>query len=172
MQREPKKHKKSLVIVPVVVLIVAAVFCALYAAGILRFGGEPSAQRDLTAKLGVMPNKTQEEMERVLNQLVDEGRFNIAINSNMTCENGTLNVGIENIPGNRYLMQVDLKLADTGEMIYSSGTIEPGYYIDEGKCEKQLSPGEYKAVAVFTAIDEQTDEHMGQSEIEVKITVQ
>lgn len=47
-------------------------------------------------------------------------------------------LGIENVPGNRYSLQIDLVLDDTGETIYQSGLIDPGYYIEYVELNKTL----------------------------------
>lgn len=62
--------------------------------------------------------------------VVDEGMFNISINTTPTFTNGKAEgpLQIENVPGNQYLMQVQITLDDTGELIYQTGLIEPNHH--------------------------------------------
>ncbi|MEF9864281.1 MAG: hypothetical protein RR777_04990 [Christensenellaceae bacterium] len=166
---ETKKKKKVWIAILTILIVAAVVVGTLMMTGVINIPHESKAQRDLAAKIGQLPNKSQEEIERVLDQVVKEGMFNITANSEMVSRDGNLTVGIENVPGNRYLMQVDVVLDDTGEIVYSSGIIEPGYFIEEAKTIKPIAPGEYKATAVFTAINAQTEEEEGKSAVEVTI---
>ncbi|MDE6357252.1 MAG: hypothetical protein K2L15_01535 [Eubacteriales bacterium] len=118
-------------------------------------------QRDLDALAGVLPGKSLEEIQRLLNEKVEEGMVNVSINPEPTFANGRAegSLGIENIPGNHYALQVDIQLNDTGEVVYQSGLLDPGFYINKVKLNKNLSKGDYPATAIFTAyyVDEQDE---------------
>lgn len=163
---EKQKNKKWIVALVVILAAAVVVMGVLLAAGTLE--REPKAQRDLEAQMGLLPNKTEDEIQALLDQVVAEGMFNISCNTNMTLADGKLNVQIENVPGNKYLMQVDVVLSG-GETIYSSGLIEPGYYIEQAECTAHLSPGRQDATAIFTAFDPETEDNMGKSAIEITV---
>ncbi len=57
--------------------------------------------------------------------------FQISIASEVTMENGASEapLQIENVPGNRYLMQVSITQDGTGELLYESGILDPNYHI-------------------------------------------
>ena len=172
MRPKEKKSKKWIGIVILLILAaLAAVFALKYCAPDTRTKGD----RDLDAMLGQMPGRTQKDYQDVLNKVVEEGMFNISINSNVWCTNGTAEVGIENIPGNHYLMKVELYLqGENGDKkLYESGLIAPGYYVEQTKIDTGgLKPGSYAAVAVFHAIDEEDETtEVGSSRMEITLTV-
>ncbi len=175
--RKNEKTKKNKKWIIVVVLLLAGAATAL---GMLRSGGAPPEissrnQRDMDAMLGQMPGKTQQDYNDVLNKLVEEGMFNISINSAIVCEGGVADLGIENIAQNRYMMQVDIYLQGKNgdKKVYESGIIAPGYYIERADVDTSgLAPGSYAAVAVFRAIDaEDETTEAGSSRIEITLTV-
>ena len=45
-----------------------------------------------------------------------------------------------------YALSFTLKLADTGEMIFATGSIEPGYRCTHVTLNRELEPGEYYAI--------------------------
>lgn len=118
--------------------------------------------RDEDALGGMLPGKTPQEIEDLLNQKVEEGMVNIGIQAEPVFEkNGERGrLGIENIEANRYSFQVTLTLEETGEVLYESGILDPGYYIEYVKLNRSLQAGDYRAAALFTtySLDESEDE--------------
>lgn len=134
---------------------------------------ESHAARDGNAELGQLAGKTDEEIQAELNRVVEEGMFDISIASDVTFADGQAEgeLRIENVPGNRYLMEVELTRDDTGEVLYTSGLIEPGYHIQAAPLAVDPGPGEYACTAVFTALDAQTEEVVGSAAAQVRVTV-
>lgn len=121
-------------------------------------GGE----REAEALQGSINLMTEEEIQEALNNIVEEGMFRISIASNIfAAEDGPAEVRIENNLQNRYIMQVTIYLDETGEEIYRTDLIDPGYYIQQTKFDKHLDPGEYAATAVFTALYPDTEAIVG-----------
>lgn len=129
-------------------------------------------QREAAALQGSLNIMTEEEIQEALNNTVEEGMFRISIASNIIAiEDGMAEIRIENNLQNRYIMQVTLYLDETGEEIYKTGLIDPGYYIQSAKFDKHLDPGEYAATAVFTALYPDTENIVGTIGANVKIHV-
>ena len=103
----------------------------------------------------------------------EEGMFNISINPDirMTSGRAEAELRVENIPANHHLMSVTLSRDDTGEVLYASGLIEPGYHIQAVPLETVLPGGSYTATALFTAYDLETEQPAGQAAARVRITV-
>lgn len=124
--------------------------------------GKSRLARDEAALGGMLPGKSEQEISDLLNAKVEEGMVNIGIQGEPVFEqNGKKGrLGIENIEANRYSFQVDLILDDTGETVYSSGIIDPGYYVEYAELNKTLQAGDYAATAVFTtySLDESEDQ--------------
>jgi len=131
-------------------------------------GGE----REAAALQGSINQMTEEEIQEALDNIVEEGMFRISIASNIIAiEDEPAQVRIENHLQNRYVMQVSMYLDETGEEIYRTGLIDPGYYIPEAPLAKHLDPGVYPATAVFTALYPDTEEIVGTVGAQVKLHV-
>ena len=67
-----------------------------------------------------LEGKTEEQIVEELNRIVEEGMFNISINTQPEFPDGSSpgNLCIENSPANHYLMVVEITLNDTGEDVY------------------------------------------------------
>lgn len=158
-------------------LIIGGVCLLLVIIGVLLYlllnSAKTPSNRDPNALVGQIEGKTQEEIQAELNKIVEDGMFNISINSMMTFESGTAegDVRVENIPANHMLMSVQIKLDDTGQVVYETGIIEPGYHIQNDKLDVPLAKGVYHATAMFTAYDPDTEARVGQAGAKVTITV-
>lgn len=155
-----KKGRKTWLILLLLLLVLAAGAAAFYFIYINK-SDQPRIDKEMAAKAGLLPTHSEEELQKLLNKTVEEGMVNISINPDPIFKDGKSagSLNIENIPANHYDLQVDITLEDTDEVIYSSGLIEPGHYVDNAKLEKTLKKGDHKAVAVFTAYypDNETD---------------
>lgn len=131
------------------------------------------ALRDADAELGQLAGKTDDEIRAELDRVVEEGMFDISIASDVTFADGRAegDVRIENVPGNRYLMKVELVADGTGGTLYESGVIEPGYHIQSVRLDVDPGPGEHVCTAVFTALDPQTEDVVGTAAAQVRVTV-
>ena len=171
MEEKTKKNGGAVKwVFPVVILILVGVIAWL----LLRPQEQPAGlTRAADAQLGQLEGKTEEEIQAELNRIVEEGMFNISINTAPTFENGKAEgpLQIENVPGNRYLMQVLITLDDTGELIYQTGLIEPNHHIQSAKLDVELEKGEYLATAVFNAYALETEEYVGSAGAKMTITV-
>jgi len=108
-----------------------------------------------------------------LYRIVEEGMFNISIASTVDFEDGASEgaIKIENVPGNRYLMQVDIVRDDTDEIIYQSGILEPNYHIQSARLDAELPAGTYACTAIFHALDPASEEEIGQAAANMTIRV-
>ena len=86
--------------------------------------------RDPNSTVGQYEGKSEAEIQAELDKVVQEGMFNISINPDirMTSGRAEAELRVENIPANHHLMSVTLSRDDTGEVLYASGLIEPGYH--------------------------------------------
>lgn len=158
------------------IIVAAAIVAVLAVAGaaVWLLAGAPDDFFDQNAKTGQAPYKTPEEMQAELDRIVEEGMFNISISSLIEFENGTApgKAYIENVPGNRYVMQVSIALDDTGETVYESKGIKPGNYIEDITLSKDIEPGDYAATATFSALDPDSLEEIGKAAAKVTLSVQ
>ncbi len=164
------KHKKSFVVWIVIasIAVILALLVGLY------FFMDSTQYKGGTGELGQLDGKTAEEIQEALDNYVEEGMLNISIASLIVFENGTSEgeLRIENVPGNKYLMQVDIARNDNGQVIYSSDPIEPNYHIQYGRLNTDLPAGEYECTATFYALDMDTREVQGQAGANVLVVVE
>lgn len=172
------KGRRMVAVAALIALVLAAL--ALAAAGyyflIYRPAhanpGATGGQRELAALGDRMERMSEEEIERALDEIIEEGMFRISIASQIVAvEDGMAQVRIENNPQNRYLMQVSVYLDETEAEIYATGLIHPGYCIPQAEFDAHLDPGEYGATAVFTALYPDTKAVVGTAAAQVKIYV-
>lgn len=171
-QQEPQKKKKKpasfwvALILAIIVIIIAILFG-------LQQCDSHGGLRDPNSSLGQLQGKSNEEIQAELNRQVEEGMFNISISSNVEFADGTSEgaLKIENVPGNRYLMQVTITDDATGQAVYTSGLIDPNHHIQTAKLDVDLEPGVYDCTALFTALDPETEEEVGQAAAKMTLNV-
>ena len=166
--------KKKSILLPVIIAIclIMAVLAAVWFF-VLRDQGYERYEFDTDAIAGRIQTMTEEEIQEELNRVVEEGMFNISIASAIVFESptGEGEARIENVAANNYHMQVDITLDETGETIYSSKLIKPGYSIPNIKLSKRLEPGRYEATAMFSAITQDELKLFGQAGAQINIYV-
>ncbi|MGM0167616.1 hypothetical protein IGI39_002600 [Enterococcus sp. AZ135] len=111
------------------------------------------------------------ELKKMAQQKVDRSKFNMVIAPDATFESSDQagELIIQNPTNNAYPVNVEITREDNGELIYTSGAIQPGYEVKEAKLEKKLSKGDYPATAKFSLYDDKTNEKKG--EVAAKITI-
>ena len=152
--------------VAVVAIVVACVL------GFMAFSNAGQG-RDPNAALGQLEGKTPEEVQAELDRIVEEGMLNISIASVIEFADGTApgTAYIENVPGNHYAMKVRIVLDDTGDVVYESGGLKPGTYIETITLSQDLEPGSYPATATFAAYNMDTLEEVGQAGANINLEV-
>lgn len=134
--------------------------------------GVQGGKREAAALKGSIHQMTEEEIQEALDHIIEEGMFRISIASHIiVTEDGMAQLQIENNPSNRYLMKVQIFLDETGEEIYGTDLIDPGYYIQEAELDRALAPGEYAATAIFTALYPDNGDIVGTAGANVVIRV-
>lgn len=140
---------------------------------------QPQSQYDLDANAlaGFLPGHSDEEIQAELDRIIEKGFFNVAINPTPVLKtDGKLNLNIENVPANHYLMQVNVYLIDKDGkeiLIYRSGVIKPGFYIGTVTLTGKLPPpGKYNGRADFSALYPDTQENIGQTSATMLVTVE
>ena len=168
LQMPPEKKRRRWPVILVLLLILACLVTAL----VLALTWQPAkSAREGTA--GQLEGKTAEEIQAELDRVVDEGMFNISIAATVMMERGDApaELRIENVPGNRYLMRVTIMRNDTGEQIYATDLIEPDHHIQRDALDVVLPAGSYECTALFEALDEASEEPVGQAAAIVTLNV-
>lgn len=156
-----EKKRRTMLVLIILILLGLCGGMLFYIYGFQKNSQKSRLARDEAALGGMLPGKSEEEISSLLNAKVEEGMVDIGIQGEPVFErNGKKGrLGIENIAANHYSFQVDLVLNETGEQIYSSGLIDPGYYVEYVELNRALQAGDYEATATFTtySLDESED---------------
>jgi len=167
-QPAQRHTKRNVIVVLLLVLVALAAWLAIW-----LFACNGASLFDPNARTGQAPYKTEAEMQAELDRVVEEGMFNISIASVIEFADGASEgtAYIENVPGNRYNMQVTITDDDMGEVLYESGVLAPNQYIEHIALSRDLEPGTYEATATFRALDPTTFDEIGQTAAAVSVVV-
>lgn len=172
MERNGKQKKKKKWVVILIIVIAAALVGGYFIWKMMpkEYG---RFELDEMARDGFFDDKSGEDIEALLNQIIEEGMFNISINSDPVFEDGKSegNLRIENVPNNPYYMTVRITRDDTGEEVYQSKGIKQEQFIENDTLSKELPKGDYPCTAVFTAVDMETYEEVGTAAAKITIHV-
>lgn len=170
-----RKEKKPIAII----LLLLCILMAVIVGGLFLYSQLTSKTQfdiDREALEGWLPGKSAEDIESELNRIIDQSRFNVAINPTpVVKQDGTANFLIENVPANNYWMQVSVYYQDASgsdHLLYESKYIQQGFFIESGQVTHVPAPGEYNARAVFKAIIPESDEVMGETAATMMIYVE
>lgn len=176
---EVKTKKKTLaVIISLALIIVALTWIVLWLTlgnGAERHNsGGALISFDDSAQSGHLPGKSDEEIQAELNRIVEDGMFNISIGSQIIFPDGASEgaANIENIEANHYHMQVTITLDDTGKIVYKSGAVKPGQYLELITLLEDLDAGTYNATATFTALDLESLKAVGQTAAKITLVIE
>ena len=174
-----KKKKKS--IKTGSILLLFAVVVLLATTGGLAFlvysqsARQSKFEEDRNALEGFLPGKSEAEIQKELNRIIDESRLNISMNPTPVIRDGKINVMLENVPANNYYLQADVYIYTDEEtldmqQVYQSGIIEQGFYIESGDVMEIPEGGRYNGIAVFHALYPETLEEIGQAAMNIVVT--
>lgn len=174
--------KKRDILVPLLVAVTALFLAALLAAIYFYQQGTKREQEtdglvyEVNIVEGDIPGKSQEERQRELDAIVEEGMLAMSINATpcgkTTGTDRSVNWLIENPSNQGKLIRVEIWLDDTEEKIYETGAIPPGNYVESAPLSVGLPPGEYSCTARFYAYQEENESYIGQAAAQIQLVLQ
>ena len=170
-EEKTKKKKGKWLRILLILLLLLLIGSCFGLRGLMPKEEGDTIQREMDARLGMLPGLTEEERQKRLNQAVEEGYFNISMNGIPTFKNGRAkgDVNIENVQGNRYSFTVNIAVKSVdaekypkaaeyvGQTVLTTGMLDPGSYLTEKKLDVDLPKGEYVCEALFTAYKTKDD---------------
>ena len=177
----PGGYKKNKSIKTGSILLLFAVVVLLATTGGLAFlvysqsARQSKFEEDRNALEGFLPGKSEAEIQKELNRIIDESRLNISMNPTPVIRDGKINVMLENVPANNYYLQADVYIYTDEEtldmqQVYQSGIIKQGFYIESGDVMEIPEGGRYNGIAVFHALYPETLEEIGQAAMNIVVT--
>jgi len=152
------KKQKRLLCITALILIILLILFGLYRCGYL--GGRQENDSDIVIGAGVKEgemNTGETEIREDGSEAGANGKANmtVKINSRPVFADGESagDLNIVNPEANLLYMKAEIRLDDTGEVIYESGAIPPNHYIDNDKLAKVLEKGAHNAIAHVTLFD-------------------
>lgn len=125
--------------------------------------------------VGDLPGKSAEERQAELDQVVAEGMLSMSVNAtpygSLGTNGGAVNWLIENPSNQGKLIRVEIRLNDSGELIYETGALRPGTYVESAPLTAQLEAGRYDCTAVFYTYNMETEAYIGQAAAEITLTL-
>lgn len=124
----------------------------------------PAPQRDEAAK----PYSGAERESQTADGIATPGYASLAVPAGGI----SLKQPLFNPAGNAYYFLFEIALSDTGETLYTSGLVEPGYCIEGAPLSVKPAPGEYGAVLKISFYHPGQSSASGGVEIEIRLTVE
>ena len=78
---------------------------------------------------------------------------------------------VENPSNQGKLIRVEVWLDSQEELIYETGAIPPGNYVESAPLRTELPPGEYNCTARFYAYQEETETYIGQAAAKIRLVI-
>lgn len=104
---------------------------------------------------GTIELNGEKDLQSAVNNIVDDGMFQIFINTNISVDrNGLANLLIQNNIKNKYDTYVTISSNDLE--VFKSDIIKPGYKLE--KAVLNIEPGVYDCVATFHTVDNNNKE--------------
>lgn len=142
--QEEKKKKKIFILVGILLLVVAAVV-------IFFMTRKPK---------GVITEENYKQIMEDMENEVQEGYFETYMNTNWTFPDGnseTTDAVLGNSPNNKKPIRCEVMLADTDEVILTTGVLPVGAEMPPFKLDVDLDAGKYEAVCTVYLLDEEED---------------
>lgn len=166
-----KPKKKNGLVILLVILLLAALAVGGY------FVWQHFNQKDVmepNATIGIMPGKTDQEIIDELNRKVDERSIALTINPTPVAENGTSDVNwmYENPQSNEKYTRLEVFLDDTEELIYETGMMVNGSYVEAAPMKVDLPAGTYTCTAYVHGYRLSDQSYLGQVAAGLTLTIQ
>ncbi len=162
-------------------LLAALVLLLILVAALVWKGAQKEDPRmEPNATVGMMPGKTAEQIEEELNRQIGESMIAFVINGAPTFRNGEGDIWFENPSSNNKYTRVELYL-DEGDpyagtlggdrLLYKSGLLKPGSYVESIRLKKELPAGSYSCTARIFAYKLDGETYLGEVQAGVQLTM-
>lgn len=172
MEEEKKKRRRRLLLLLAALLLIIG---GIWLKQLVTVDDPPESviSGELLPKRKDAHEMTADELADYTQQMVDKSRFNMVIRPTGTVAEGSLEgeLEIQNPKTNAYPINVQLQEKTTGEIIYSTGAIQPGEEVTTIHLEHTLSKGDHETVAIFSVYDPKTEKLLGKTTASVTMTV-
>lgn len=141
---EQKNKKKIIIIICILFIIIVAVAVFLW----------------LRRPKNVITEENYKQIMEDMDNQVQEGYFETYMNTDWTFPDGaseTTDAILGNSPNNKKPIRCEILMADTEEVLYSTGVLPVGAELPPFKLDVDLDAGTYDAVCMVYLLDEEED---------------
>lgn len=168
-----KKKRKKLLIILLCLLLITCGY------GIYYFGSNTPKEKvsvisgDFLPKGKDAKQMSDKELADTAQKKADASNFNMVIGSKAEIDGQTQKgkLNIRNPKNNAYPVNVVITDDKTGDVVYTSGAINPGEEVSDVQLEKKLTKGDYQTTARFSLYDPKTKAKKGEVAAGVKFIV-
>ncbi|GAB2028061.1 hypothetical protein [Lactovum odontotermitis] len=161
-----KKRKRWLVLLSVLVLLIGCLglWFAFHHSEKRIVAGLPDIKK--TQKM------TEGQLKQYADKVVDDSNVTIQVYPKISIgsDGVTGKMWVQNPPVNTTGQSASLTSED-GELLFDSGLIEPGYQVSDIKLAKKLTKGNHSGVITLNFYDLKSKKQVGQTKVDVSITV-
>lgn len=154
-----KYNKKRIILLLVIIFVVLLVVAGL--AAIMGINNKQQLNYVSSDGKYILDESKISSIHEVADDKVDEGMFEINMNTTWHFENGSKasdNAYVANSITNNSPIAFDIMLTDSQETVYVSPIIPLGSRINEIILDKKLSKGEYAAICTYHLLDDNGEE--------------
>lgn len=183
-KQDKKKRTRRKIIGLIVLVIILLILLCLFLFESGWFSGDvgPAPGRNVETLQDIGPGakqtggldmKNAKEIKAELQAKTDASYMTYKINVNPVFPSSKEagNIMIENVKGNPYIVQVEIRLDKDGSVVYTSPVLYPDEHVQDDKLHVELKKGEHPAIAYFKCYDPETKVLMGESGMRIKITI-
>lgn len=165
-----KKRKKIIAAVVVLLLLIGGGVTYKY---LTSNNGAELTAGDFLPEGKDAKEMSEKELAEAAQKAVDESQFTLSILPEASFPDGKSkgNIYIRNEVQNAYPISVEVVDNESGDVIYESGAIQPGFEITEGTLSKDLDKGKYNCTAKVSIYDPKTKKYKGQTAAEMEVEV-
>lgn len=143
-EQKKSKKKKIIIIVCILLVIIAAIAVFLW----------------LRRPKDVITEENYKQIKEDMDNQVQEGYFETYMNTDWTFPDGTSETTdaiLGNSPNNKKPIRCEILMAETEEVLYSTGVLPVGAELPPFKLDVDLDAGTYDAVCMVYLLDEEED---------------
>nr|WP_305182573.1 hypothetical protein [uncultured Schaedlerella sp.] len=143
-EQKKGKKKKIIIIVCVLLVVIAAIAVFLW----------------LRRPKDVITEENYKQIKEDMDNQVQEGYFETYMNTDWTFPDGTSETTdaiLGNSPNNKKPIRCEILMAETEEVLYSTGVLPVGAELPPFKLDVDLDAGTYDAVCMVYLLDEEED---------------
>lgn len=150
-------------------LLALALLAAALAFTLWQGQSADALRMEANATVGEMPGLDPAARASQLQTLVDESLISYSVNTHLSVEKGRGNLLLENPKNNQKYLIATLRLDATGELLYQSGALVPGSYLEWVPLSATLPKGEHPATLYLDGYRLTDEGYLGQTGVAVTL---